>query len=355
MKYEGVYVDSITQAALGASVAAVVAGRHCKPKMLLAGAVLGTLPDLDVFISYGDPISDTVKYRGFSHSLFVLLPFSLLITALWFFFRPNVLSFSRLWLLIAACLVTHPLLDSFTTYGTQLFWPLDISVAISSIFIIDPLYTLPLLIMLIASLMWRDKMAKLCGIGLLISSFYLVWSFVAHSIINQRVHDEIKNTPLTNKPIFISPTPFNTVLWRIIILDGNKYNEGFYSLLDSKKNDEYPIQWAQRERGSWPLEQASEHVNDLEKFSNNFIQYKIIDNQLVVTDLRLGLIEYLPFRFVVAKRTSQKDWQLIPPIKIEEQKVKPKDLTALWLRLLGNQDVNAALCHINECPQVTAS
>lgn len=95
MKYEGVYVDSITQAALGASVAAVVAGRHCKPKMLLAGAVLGTLPDLDVFISYGDPISDTVKHRGFSHSLFVLLSFSLLITALCFFFRPNVLSSSN--------------------------------------------------------------------------------------------------------------------------------------------------------------------------------------------------------------------------------------------------------------------
>lgn len=355
MKYKGVYVDSITQAALGASVAAVVAGRHCKPKTLLVGAALGTLPDLDVFISYGDPISDTVKHRGFSHSLFVLLSFSLLLTALWSRFRLNVLSFNRLWLLIAACLLTHPLLDSFTTYGTQLFWPLDVSVAISSIFIIDPLYTLPLLVMLIASLLWQEKMAKLCGVGLLISSCYLVWSIAAYSIINQRVHDEVKNTPLVNKPIFISPTPFNTVLWRIIILDGNKYYEGFSSLLDSKKYGEYPIQWAQRERGSWPLEQTSVHVDDLKKFSNNYIQYKIIDDQLVVTDLRLGLIEYLPFRFVVAKRTSQKDWQLIPPVRIEERKVKPKHLPALWLRLLGNQDVNADLCHINECPLVTTS
>ncbi|EAR56371.1 hypothetical protein SKA34_20712 [Photobacterium sp. SKA34] len=348
-------MDSITQAALGASVAAVVAGRHCKPKTLIAGAALGTLPDLDVFISYGDAISDTVKHRGFSHSLFVLLPFSLLLTVLWYRFRPTVLTFSRLWLLIAACLITHPLLDSFTTYGTQLFWPLDVSVAISSIFIIDPLYTLSLLVMLIASLMWREKMAKLCGLGLLISSSYLVWSVVAYSIINQRLHDEVKSTPLANKPIFISPTPFNTVLWRIIILDGNKYNEGFSSLLDSKKNGAYSIQWAQRERGSWPLEQTSKHVNDLIKFSNNFMQYKTIDNQVVVTDLRLGLTEYLPFRFVVAKRAPQKDWQLIPPIKIEKQKVKPEHLPALWLRLLGNQDVNADLCHINECPEVTAS
>ncbi|MCG3863083.1 MULTISPECIES: metal-dependent hydrolase [unclassified Photobacterium] len=348
-------MDSITQAALGASVAAVVAGRHCKPKTLLAGAALGTLPDLDVLISYGDPISDTVKHRGFSHSLFVLLPFSLLFTALWYRFRLTVLSFSRLWFLIAACLITHPLLDSFTTYGTQLFWPLDVSVAISSIFIIDPLYTLPLLVMLTASLMWREKMAKLCGIGLLMSSLYLVWSVAAYSIINQRVHDEVKDTPLANKPIFISPTPFNTVLWRIIILDDNKYYEGFSSLLDSKKNGNYPMQWAQRERGYWQLEQTSEHVNDLVKFSSNFIQYQIIDDQLVVTDLRLGLIEYLPFRFVVAKRSPQKDWQLVTPIKIEERKVKPKHLPALWLRLLGNQDVNADLCHINECPNLTVT
>ncbi|WP_318456105.1 metal-dependent hydrolase [Photobacterium leiognathi] len=346
-------MDSITQAALGASVAAVVAGRHCKPKTLLIGATLGTLPDLDVFIDYGDPISDTVKHRGFSHSLFVLLPFSLLLTALWHHYRPTVLSFGRLWLLVAACLITHPLLDSFTTYGTQLFWPLDNSVAVSSIFIIDPLYTLPLLIMLIASLMWREKMAKLCSIGLIISTTYLAWSVVAYKVIEHRIEQELKHTPLANKAMFISPTPFNTVLWRFIILDDDKYYEGFSSLLDPKDDDGYPIQWVQRERGRLPLKQPSEHVAMLTKFASDFVQYQTIDDQLVVTDLRLGLIEYLPFRFIVAKQSPQQGWQLMAPVKMEERKVKPKHLPALWLRLLGSQDVNADLCHINECPSNT--
>ncbi|WP_036830684.1 metal-dependent hydrolase, partial [Photobacterium sanctipauli] len=111
-----------------------------------------------------------VKHRGFSHSLFVLLPFSLLLSWLWQKWRPTRFSFAHLWLLVAACLLTHPILDAFTAYGTQLFWPITTPIAISSVFIIDPFYTVPLLLMLIASLLWRDRMAKLCGAGLAVSS-----------------------------------------------------------------------------------------------------------------------------------------------------------------------------------------
>ena len=41
-------MDSITQAALGASLAGAVAGKTLGRSVLLTGAVLGTLPDLDV-------------------------------------------------------------------------------------------------------------------------------------------------------------------------------------------------------------------------------------------------------------------------------------------------------------------
>ena len=48
---------------------------------------------------------------------------------------------------IPLALVTHPLLDAFTVYGTQLLWPLPMRpVMWSSVFIIDPLYTFSLLI-----------------------------------------------------------------------------------------------------------------------------------------------------------------------------------------------------------------
>ncbi|KEQ16008.1 hypothetical protein GZ77_05920 [Endozoicomonas montiporae] len=118
-------MDSITQAALGATIAGAIAGRRCSGKVLLAGAVLGTLPDLDVVINYGDDISNMIKHRGFSHSLLTLFPFSLLLAWLIHRFKPLPdWSFKRLWLLIATVLITHPLLDYFTSYGTQLTWPI---------------------------------------------------------------------------------------------------------------------------------------------------------------------------------------------------------------------------------------
>ena len=143
-------MDSMTQAALGATIAGAIAGRRCNGKVLIAGALLGTLPDLDVFINYGDDISNMIKHRGFSHSLLVLVPFSFLLSRLIHTFKPlPQWSFKRLWFLISMVLVTHPLLDYFTSYGTQLTWPIPGYYALSSIFIIDPLYTLPLLVAII--------------------------------------------------------------------------------------------------------------------------------------------------------------------------------------------------------------
>ena len=93
---------------------------------MLAGAALGTLPDLDVFIDYGDAVRNFTYHRGFSHSLLVLAPFSV---ALWLLLRrfwAPVREAPRRWLAaIALTLLTHPLLDAHTAYGTQLLWPLD--------------------------------------------------------------------------------------------------------------------------------------------------------------------------------------------------------------------------------------
>ena len=77
-------MDSITQSVLGASIAGAVAPAGHRRKALLVGAALGTLPDLDVLIDYGDAVRNFTYHRGFSHSLLVLAPFSLL---LWLLLR----------------------------------------------------------------------------------------------------------------------------------------------------------------------------------------------------------------------------------------------------------------------------
>lgn len=341
-------MDSVTQAALGAAVAGLVAGRKCSPKILLAGAALGTLPDMDVFLSYGDPVTDMVKHRGFSHSLLLLFPFSLLLAWGWHKWRPTRFGFGRLWLLIAACLLTHPLLDAFTAYGTQLLWPFPASVAVSSIFIIDPLYTVPLLVMLAASLLWRDRMARLCGVGLAISSLYLLWSVIALNIVEDRVRMQLAETPLAERPVFITPTPANTILWRVVILGDDEYWEGLTSLLD----DNPEIDFIAKERGQWQLAQKSPYLVMLEDFTRQFVKYEQVGDKLTATDLRLGIIDYLPFQFAFASQNGEGEWDSVVPVQLESPNVRPKHLPALWLRLLGNQDIDANLCHVKECPKV---
>ena len=144
-------MDSLSQIVLGGAVAgAIVPGRH-RRAALLAGAALGTMPDLDslpILLVTDDPVLLMTWHRGPSHSLFVLPLAGWLI---WWLFkrrRKRVAESPARWFwAIQLALITHPLLDAFTVYGTQLLWPLrPPPVMWSSVFIIDPLYTVWLLV-----------------------------------------------------------------------------------------------------------------------------------------------------------------------------------------------------------------
>ena len=148
-------------------------GQTCAAVAGAGGAVAGTLPDLDVFIDHGDAIRNMTLHRTESHALLWLtLVAPLLLAGGWRDAQPAALA--RRCLAIWLALITHPLLDLTTVYGTQLGLPLtDYPFAIGSMFIIDPLYTLPLLFALIVALWRRDA----CGLrwnqaGLLISTLY---------------------------------------------------------------------------------------------------------------------------------------------------------------------------------------
>lgn len=332
-------MDSITQAALGAAVAGLVSGKRCSPKVLLAGAALGTLPDLDVLIDYGDPVANTVNHRGFSHSLFVLPWLGAVIA--WCGWR-----WRRQWplwqvmTLVIAVLVTHPLLDAMTVYGTKLFWPLDVpSVAVASLFIIDPLYTVPLLVSVIAACIWRHRGAKACGIGLAVSTLYLASSVYQLEKIEVRVATQTQGTDLAGRPHIIMPTPFNTLLWRVVIIGDDHYWEGLASRLDKEKH----IQWVTRPRGQWPLA-GSETLMSLRTFSRDFIRFENRNGQQVVTDLRFGVANYQPFQFLLAEQDAEGQWQPVMPKQLEPGPLRDSALPTLWQRLLGDQSIDARLC-----------
>lgn len=333
-------MDSITQAALGATVAGAIAGKRCNAKVLAVGAALGTLPDLDVMLDYGDAVSNTIKHRGFTHSLLLMPPFALLLSWIYCRFRPDTFwTLGRVFFLTISVLVTHTLLDAMTTYGTQLLWPFDGYFELRNIFIIDPLYTLPLLIAIGVALFSKSRGGRWCQAVVLISTLYLVWGYAAQQSVTKRVQENLAAQNLPSENVIVMPTPFNTVLWRVVVMDEGKYWEGLASILD--KDDR--IDFVSRPTGSWPLEEKPETLQGLKAFSHNYLKYREENDALIVTDLRLGMADSLSFQFVLAEKDDKGEWELLDSTWRYPSERGLEHLSALWERLKGDQSIDANL------------
>ena len=327
-------MDSITQAVLGASIQGAMLGRWQGRKALLYGAMLGTLPDLDVVIDYGDAVADMTFHRGFSHSLFVLTGVALLLTWLVRRFRYNPdYSSQRLFLTLWLVLITHPLLDSFTSYGTQLFWPLmPIPTAWSTIFIIDPMYTVPLILAVSLGLLsgLRDKSARTQVLALGFSSLYLTFTVGGKVMAEHRVEAELARQGIQAQQMFTTPTPFNSLLWRVIVLDGDDYHEALVSWFDSTAP-----QLTRIPRGihlAEALADSPAHTR-LNWFTGGVLRYDQLGEELVVTDIRLGMTGFHPFRFNFAKRENGQ-WRAHQSIeRLPSERGDFSRLQLLWARI----------------------
>lgn len=326
-------MDSLTQAVLGASIAGACAPAGQRRKALLAGAVLGTLPDLDVVIDYGDPVANFTRHRGFSHSLIVLAPLSVLIwLALRQWWKPARAAPQHWFAAITLVLITHPLLDAHTAYGTQLLWPLDSPpVMWSTLFIIDPLYTLPLLAGTLIAAFWplRPAATRALSVGLLLSTLYIGWSWVAKITVESHARAELARLDLADRPLYSVPTFFNTILWRVVVLTDEGYLEGFDSLL----LDEGTLRFRTYPSDLASLAAASivPAVARLRWFAHDFLRATRVDGELHLSDLRMGQEPHYAFTHVVAQ-AGNPHWKPIPPRRLP-QSYPPSLLAETWRRI----------------------
>jgi inner membrane protein len=328
-------MDSLSQLALGAAIGVAVMGRRTAVwKAAVWGGVAGTLPDLDVLLDYGDAVRNMTFHRAESHALFYLTLASLPLA--WLASRGERAQFARWLLAIWLALVTHPLLDAFTIYGTQLLKPFsDYPFGIGSMFIIDPLYTLPLLLGLALALGLRQYAGlRWNTIALGFSCVYLAWSVLAQWHVKNVVSDALAARGTSQAKVLVTPTPLNTVLWRVVVMQPGGYEEGFYSLLDGTrpiKFDSFPSNTAlQAElKDQWSVQRMA-------WFTKGFFKMHEDNGQAVLTDLRMGQEPRYVFSFVVAKRGSA--WQEVPSQNVGGRIDPGRTLDWLWPRMLG-QDI----------------
>jgi inner membrane protein len=338
-------MDSLTQIALGSAVAALIAPARHRRAALVAGGVLGTLPDLDVIplaLSGADPVTVMTWHRGPSHSLFVLAVTGWL---LWLGMRrwwTPVRQAPARWLwAIQAALLTHPLLDVFTVYGTQLFWPLPGSPVMgASIFIVDPVYTAPLLVACAVAWWLRERRAasRWLFASLVLSTTYLAWSAAAKGMIELEAQRTLAAEGLQHAPRLSVPAPFNTLLWRVVVITSDGFLEGERSLLA----DRGPIVFLRFTSDNVALNKVAEYpsVQRLSWFAQGFLKAEQRDGLLVVSDLRMGAEPDYVFRFAVAESDGQGGWRRIPVEQLNWPSTDRLRLAGMWKRIWREPDRN---------------
>lgn len=322
-------MDSITHLFYGGVIAAAIAPRVHRRAALLAGMALNTLPDLDVLplALCNDPVVRLTWHRAATHS-WLVLPF--VAWALWAWFKHRggrVAEAPARWFwVIFVTLMSHPLLDAFTIYGTQLFWPLPVRPLMwSSLFIIDPLFLLSWLTAFVVAWCARGRVGRhALTAGIALGIGYLGWSWIAKSMVEREAGRALAAMGLGDAPRFSVPTPLNTLLWRVVAMTPGGYVEGFRSVVADTK----PMVFRGHRSNTQALAEARDvaAVREFTWFNHGFERVQVVDGALVLSDLRMGNEPDYFFRYVVARRADGR-WQAIePPRKLDPR----RDFGPLW-------------------------
>jgi inner membrane protein len=189
-------MDSVTQLLFGGVIGAAGFRQRLGRRAVAAGGLIATLPDLDVLSGLFGTVSVTdgwLYHRGVSHSLPVTLVYGAAIG--WMIWKAERMrrppvdgvedhSRRRSWLWLGALsAVTHPVLDLFTAYGTQLLAPFSrVRFAIDAMPIIDPLYSLPLLIVFLIGITSRRLGARVQTLAQLALVYVVLYTTMAWGI-----------------------------------------------------------------------------------------------------------------------------------------------------------------------------
>ena len=270
-------MDPLSQGVIGAVAAQQKTTKNHFVTATILGFLSGMAADLDIFIrSSNDPLLYLEFHRQFTHSL-IFIPIGGFVCAIFFYYlflRNKDITFKQTYIYSTLGYATHGLLDSCTTYGTQLLWPFtDDRIAWNTISIIDPLFTIPLLSLIIIAVIKKKKVISYLALSWVI--FYSIFGLIqkeraetiGNGLANTRGHDLIN---VVAKPSFA-----NLIVWKIIYTTKDSYYIDAVRLgleenvIEGVKIDKLNIQ------KSFPwLDLKSQQARDIERFrwfSNGYL------------------------------------------------------------------------------------
>lgn len=290
-------MDPCSQGLLGACLAGSFSKKEKIRIASFFGAVGGMAPDLDIFIkSSNDPLIFLEYHRHFSHSLAFIPIGGLIVSIFLYFFFKNKTSFKFTYIYTTLGILTHGLLDACTSYGTSLFWPFsDSRITWNIISIIDPFFTISLLIFLILSLLFKSFFT--IRIGIITSFFYLIFGLIKHEKVKFYITDIASGRGHKIERLLLNPTIGNNILWRSVYQSGNDYYiDAIYMPIFDKPIIREGLQTKVinketvfKELGKYSIQR--EDIRRFSYFSQDYI-YLHPDYENVIADLRYGTLPY---------------------------------------------------------------
>lgn len=339
-------MDSLTQLVLGAACGEIVLGRKIGNKALLFGAIGGTIPDLDVILGkvfYANSIDQLAFHRGVMHSiLFAVLGGVLIGYSVFYIYNSGKRKHTTtakdwIWLFFLS-IFTHPILDSFTPYGTQLFLPFsNYRVAFNNISVADPFYTLPFLGCLIAILFFARRNPKRLfwlKAGVYISSVYMVVTLLNKLYIDTVFRDAFERANVTYSRFSTQPTILNNFLWYGIAETETDYKVAFYSIFDTKDPAEN-VFILDKNHGLINLEHHD--IKTLMWFSNGYFNVEKMDSVTWrYNDLRYPLLNQEDKNSSVFSFMLKKNGERFEALPLYDKVPTKNDVIKFKERVFGN-------------------
>lgn len=338
-------MDSLTHTAIGICSGHLIAGKQLGKKAMLFGAIANNLPDIDVLSNlWASDTKALLLHRGITHSFFanIILTFVLA----WCFqklYPKYNMSFKKWTALFGSGLALHLFTDALTSYGTGWFEPFDHSrVSFNTIFILDPLFTIPVLVTaIVIPFMKKDSRASYTWskAGLTISFIYLSFTIFNKLYVDSVIEKKLRAQNIIYTDYLATPTPLNNLLWYVVTKNNTDFKVGYYSIFDKdealelydfKKNDSLL---------NFPCDTSS--LADLVRFSKGYYCLRRERDTVIFSDMRFGQMGgwYKPdagfvFNYKLATNCYNKDALQKGRFEAFEDKALPM----LWKRMFGSRE-----------------
>jgi len=320
-------MDLFTHAVLGSAVGGLLASRKIGNKAYLWGALCGLIPDIDVvFMSFIESSKSVLFHRGITHSILFLLIASPVFASLIHKYAKNPEMKLKNWtVFVFATIVSHLVLDLFTTYGTGLLEPFsDKRFALSSIAVVDLFFTLPILLIVILGMRKKKRKYKelFSWVAIIVTGLYLSFTLLNKLYIQSKFEQNLVDKAYGYTYSEAYPTIGSNFLWNCVASNDNEFYTQYLS-----NTGEYNTTIDTVLRGTDLVQHIqSEKLHNLQHFSKGHYSVKLnSDSVLEFRDMRFGKMgskKNAPYVFTFKLYTQNNN-------DIRVEKIRP-DITSLF-------------------------